>query len=182
VRISIEGRTTRIATALLTLLFATAACSKNEDQGAAFHPLDVGAAVPAYTAHTLNGDMMHIGGEEPPTVVNVWATWCTSCQEEMAALDSLRQEFAPRGVRVIAVSVDNGDDARVKRFADDNHLGMVVAHDPQSAINQSWQVMGVPTTFVVGRDGKLVWRHTGNITDVLGDARSAINKAIGAGS
>lgn len=169
------------ASVLLALLVTATACSNKEDQAAPFRPLEVGAAVPAYTARTLDGDMMHIGGAKPPTVVNVWATWCTSCQEEMAALDSLRQEFAPKGVRVIAVSVDNGDDTRVKRFAEANHLGMTVAHDPRSEINQSWQVVGVPTTFVVGRDGKLVWRHTGNITGVLNDARSAIEKAIGAG-
>jgi peroxiredoxin len=95
----------------------------------------------------------------------------------MAALDSLRRQYAARGVRVIAVSVDNGGAERVRRFAATNHLGMTVALDPDAAINQSYQVVGVPTTFVVGRDGKLVWRHTGNIGDVLSEAQQAIQKA-----
>jgi peroxiredoxin len=180
-RTTTERKLVRAFAGIAALLFAATGCAKKQEQVAAFHPLDVGAPVPAYTAHTITGDTVHVGGAEVPTVLNVWATWCTSCEEEMAALDSLRREYGPRGVRVIAVSIDNGNDTRVKRFADANHLGMTIAHDPAADIEQSWAVVGVPTTFVVGRDGKLVWRHTGNITDVLGDAQSAINKAMGAG-
>lgn len=148
------------------------------DTAGAFHPLTVGAAVPAYAAPTLAGDSVHVGGAEPPTVLNVWATWCTSCQEEMEALDSLNREFGPRGVRVVAVSVDQGDIEKVRRYAESNHLEMTVAHDPASTINRSFAVVGVPTTFVIAPNGTLVWRHTGNITDVLGEARAAIDTAI----
>ena len=161
--------------------FATiAGCSKKPaaESSAAFKPLDVGAAVPLYAARTLAGDTVHIGGSEAPTVLNVWATWCTSCQEEMAALDSLRTQYQAQGLRVVAVSVDNGDIEKVRRFAQSNHLGMTVAHDPMSAINQSYEVVGVPTTFIVGRDGKLLWRHTGNVTEVMADARATIEKAL----
>lgn len=168
------------------LLLATAvaaACAKSdgarpEAANAAFKPLDIGAQVPAYAAATLTGDTVRVGGAESPTVLNVWATWCTSCQEEMAALDSLKREYSSRGLRVIAVSVDNGDISRVRRFAATNKLEMIVAHDPASAINQSFEVVGVPTTFVIGKDGRLLWRHTGNITEVMPDARASIAKAV----
>jgi peroxiredoxin len=146
----------------------------------AFRPLDVGAPVPAYAALTLEGDTVRVGGASagPPTVLNVWATWCTSCREEMSALDSLRREFKERGLRVVAVSVDGGNVERVRRFAASNHLGMVVAHDPEGSIERSFQVVGVPTTFVIDRAGKLVWRHTGNITDVLREAEAAAAGAV----
>jgi peroxiredoxin len=163
------------------VLFAAgllAACSKKAPEAAAFKPLDVGADVPRYAAVTLAGDTVHVGGNEPPTVLNVWATWCTSCQEEMEALDSLRTQYQSKGLRVVAVSVDNGDIEKVRRFAQSNHLGMTVAHDPMSTINQTYEVVGVPTTFIVGRDGKLLWRHTGNVTEVMADARATIEKAL----
>lgn len=150
----------------------------NAAANAAFKPLDVGTDVPKYAAVTLAGDSVHLGGTESPTVLNVWATWCTSCQEEMAALDSLRTQYTAKGLRVVAVSVDNGDIEKVRRFAQTNHLGMTVAHDPMSAINSTYEVVGVPTTFIIGRDGKLVWRHTGNVTDVMTDARAAIEKSL----
>lgn len=148
------------------------------DTAAAFTPLGIGAAVPTYSAVTLTGDSVRVGGAEPATVLNVWATWCTSCQEEMAALDSLRARYAARGLRVVAVSVDNGDIEKVRRFAAVNKLGMTVAHDPMSTINSVYEVVGVPTTFVIDRRGNLAWRHTGNIGDVLPDARAAIEKAL----
>ena len=156
------------------------ACGKTgRESGAAFQPLSVGASVPAYAVATLTGDTVRVGGAEEPTVLNVWATWCVACQEEMAALDSLSREFKSRGVRVIGVSVDEGDTERVRRFAATNHLGFTVAHDPAAAIEQSYQLVGVPTTFVIGRDGKLLWKRTGNIVDVMGDVRGAIERSIG---
>jgi peroxiredoxin len=166
--------------AFVISVFSAMSCAKpaGGDAAEAFHPLSVGAEVPAYAAPTLAGDTVHVGGAEPATVLNVWATWCTSCQEEMGALDSLKREFEARGVRVVAVSVDQGDIERVRRFAAANHLTMTVAHDPASTINQSYAVVGVPTTFVIGRGGNLIWRHTGNITDVLDEARVAIDSAI----
>jgi peroxiredoxin len=168
-----------ISTAVVAAAFALTGCSQQKaPEGAAFKPLDVGAAVPQYAALTLAGDTVHVGGTEAPTVLNVWATWCTSCQEEMAALDSLRTQYAAKGLRVVAVSVDNGDIEKVRRFAASNHLGMTVAHDPMSTINQTYEVVGVPTTFIVGKDGTLLWRHTGNVTEVMSDARATIEKAL----
>jgi cytochrome c biogenesis protein CcmG, thiol:disulfide interchange protein DsbE len=155
------------------------ACGKSgAGDAAAFKPLDVGSSVPSYAAPTLAGDTVRIGGAESPTVLNVWATWCVSCQEEMEALDSLKREYSAKGLRVVAVSVDNGDISRVRKFAETNKLEMIVAHDPASGINQSFEVVGVPTTFIIGRDGKLLWRHTGNITEVMNEARASIAKAV----
>lgn len=165
--------------AALTVFVATAACGKTGSEGgAAFQPLSVGASVPGYAVATLAGDTVRVGGTEQPTVLNVWATWCVACQEEMAALDSLSREFKSRGVRVIGVSVDDGETERVRRFAATNHLGFTIAHDPAASIEQSYQVVGVPTTFVIGRDGKLLWKRTGNIVDVMSDVRQAVERSI----
>jgi len=168
----------RRALAVACLAIAAAACSKPAGDAGAFRPLDVGAAVPLYAARTLPGDTVRIGGAGSPTVVNVWATWCTSCREEMAALDSLEREFSARGVNVVGVSVDEGDIEKVRRFAESNHLGFTVAHDPAGDIQRSYQVVGVPTTFVVGKDGTLLWRHTGNIDGIMPEVRAAVEKAL----
>lgn len=170
-------RTLRSARTLLVAALVVA-CAKSGREGAAFQPLAIGAQVPAYAGATLTGDTVRVGGEEQPTVLNVWATWCVACQEEMAALDSLSREFKSRGVRVIGVSVDEGETERVRRFATTNHLGLTIAHDPAAAIEQSYQVVGVPTTFVIGRDGKLLWKRTGNIVDVLGQVREAVERSL----
>lgn len=171
------ARAARVA-AVLAAAFALG-CGKPGSEGVAFQPLAIGAPVPAYAVATLSGDTVRVGGNEEPTVLNVWATWCVACQEEMAALDSLSREFKSRGIRVIGVSVDEGDTERVRRFAATNHLGFTIAHDPAAAIEQSYQLVGVPTTFVIGRDGKLLWKRTGNIVNVMGDVRGAMERALG---
>jgi peroxiredoxin len=79
---------------------------------------------------------------------------------------------------VIGVSVDEGDGDRVKRYAESNHLDFTVAHDPAGDIQHEYALVGVPTTFVIGRDGRLVWSHTGDIGDTFDDARAAVRRAL----
>jgi peroxiredoxin len=160
------------------IAIGSAACKKSQSGGAAFHPLEVGAVVPSYVVQSLAGDTVRVGAAQQPTVLNVWATWCTSCREEMQALDSLDREFRSRGVRVVGVSVDEGSTNLVRRFAESNHLGFTIAHDSLGSIQQSYQLVGVPTTFVIARDGRLLWRHTGNITDTFAETRAAVERAV----
>jgi cytochrome c biogenesis protein CcmG/thiol:disulfide interchange protein DsbE len=155
------------------------ACNRSDDRMAvAFKPLDVGVAVPAYAVVGLDGDTIAIGGRGPVTVLNVWATWCESCREEMEGLDSLRREYTPRGARVVAISVDQGATEKVRRFAESNDLTITVAHDQAATINAMYNVVGVPTTFIIGPDGLLVWRHTGNVVSVMAEARAAMEQAL----
>lgn len=168
----------------LAAVVAASACtsgSKSAD-AEAFRPLEVGADMPAYAAITLAGDTMNIGGAGAPTVVNVWATWCTSCREEMAALDSLETEFKARGVRVIGVSVDQGRVEKIRQYVESNRLGFAISHDPAGDIQRLYQVVGVPATFVIGKNGQLLWKHTGNITELLGEVRATVEKAIAQGT
>jgi cytochrome c-type biogenesis protein len=159
---------------------ARPAASVGADSSAgAFRPLATGEAVPIYAASTLGGDTVRLGGAQAVTVLNVWATWCTSCREEMSDLEAIRKEFAPRGVRVIGVSVDGGDGTRVRRFAEGEKLAFTVAHDPEQRIQQLYQVVGVPETFVIGKDGKLLWRHVGNLRPVVDSVRAVLSAATG---
>lgn len=142
-----------------------------------FRPLAVGDAVPAYVVSTVAGDTIRIGPGQPVTLVNVWATWCASCLEEMADLEALRREFGPTGVRIVAVSVDGGDGTRVRRFARAHHLAFIVAHDAGARIKDLYQTVGVPETYLVSRDGRLLWHHVGNLHAALDELRTAIGHA-----
>ncbi|HEX3927720.1 MAG TPA: TlpA disulfide reductase family protein [Gemmatimonadales bacterium] len=149
--------------------------------GAAFHPAQVGDVLAPYAMPSLSGDTVRIAPHQALTLVNVWATWCTSCREEMADLDTLQHDYAPRGLRVVAVSVDQGDNARVQRFVEDQHLAFTVVHDPAGVIQEQYNVVGLPTSYLVDSTGKVLWEHTGNIADVLGELRGAVTGALGPG-
>ena len=139
----------------------------------------VGAPVPRYTVATLAGDSVTVGvAGAPLTLMNVWATWCTSCREEMADLDTLHQRYAGRGLRVVAVSIDAGPTARVQRFAAGQRLSMAVAHDAEARIQSAFHVTGVPSTYLVDRDGRLRWMQVGGIHGSAQAARAAVEQTL----
>lgn len=92
-----------------------------------------------------------------PILLNIWATWCDPCREEMPSLETLHQDYRPRGLRVVAVSIDNaGDEPLIREFVKENNLTFDVLHDATSGIVRQYAVRGVPQTFLVSRAGHVV--------------------------
>ncbi|MEO5798670.1 MAG: TlpA disulfide reductase family protein [Gemmatimonadales bacterium] len=121
--------------------------------------IGVGQVAPGFTAKNLASgkpvsfDSSYRG---KVTLVNVWATWCEPCKEEIPAMDSLYQTMGPKGFKIAAVSIDRGGEAVVKQFAKDYHISFDVLHDPSGDIERIYQTTGVPESFLVGRDGRIV--------------------------
>jgi peroxiredoxin len=125
-------------------------------------PLGVGSEAPAYTAHTISGDTVRLNDLRGRVVVlNVWATWCGPCVREMPALQRLHEQLGDRGLSVIAVSVDSeglglgGGDADVQSFISEYGLTFTVLRDASGRIEDTFGVAGLPTTFVIDRDGRI---------------------------
>lgn len=148
----------------------------------AFRTLAPGDTVPAYAVETLVGDTMRFGTGQPVTLLNIWATWCTSCREEMSDLIALHDEFGSHGLRVVAVSVDQGGRDHVARFAWSQKLNFPVGLDPSGEIQQQYAVVSVPTTFLIAADGRLIWKRSGNLHPVVADARARVTSALDAGA
>ena len=87
-------------------------------------------------------------------LLNIWATWCAPCRAEMPSIEKLHREFGPRGLMIVAVSVDDpGQQAAVRDFARELGLTFEILHDPTHDIQRAYQTTGVPETFVLGKDG-----------------------------
>jgi peroxiredoxin len=113
------------------------------DTSFASRPVAPGA--PAHTLATYKGQVV---------LLNIWATWCDPCRAEMPAIEQLHREFGPRGLRVVAVSVDKaGDEKLIDKFVRDYHLSFEILHDAPGKIQRQYQTTGVPETFVLGKDG-----------------------------
>jgi cytochrome c biogenesis protein CcmG, thiol:disulfide interchange protein DsbE len=124
----------------------------------------VGDPVPDYAAATMAGEPFHLG-DGTPTLVNVWATWCAPCRKEMPELETLHRRYAARGLRIVGVSVDvRGAEERVRQFVEEVGVTFPIVHDPAERIGSVVLVMGMPTTFLVGRDGRVAWFHLGALT------------------
>jgi cytochrome c biogenesis protein CcmG, thiol:disulfide interchange protein DsbE len=88
-------------------------------------------------------------------LVNFWASWCVECRPEMPVLDQLHRELSPRGLIVLGVNARE-DAGAVRRYARALHLTFPLVMDRNGRINTLYGVIGLPTTFVVGRDGRAV--------------------------
>jgi peroxiredoxin len=88
-------------------------------------------------------------------LVNVWATWCPPCREEIPSMQALYRDFAPRGFKIVAVSIDEGanDAPKVLSFMRGFGVTFDVLHDPAGTIQKTYQTTGVPENFVIGADG-----------------------------
>src|SRR5215470_11821495 len=122
-------------------------------------PLDLrgypsGTMPPAFSGPTLEARRVSLGDLRGKVLlVNFWASWCLECRPEMPMLERLHRELGPRGLAVVGVNAREDRDA-VRRYARD--LDLTFALDLDGKINAAYGVVAVPTTFVVGRDGRAV--------------------------
>jgi thiol-disulfide isomerase/thioredoxin len=95
-------------------------------------------------------------------VVNLWATWCSPCVREMPSLNRLQASVADAGIRVIAVSSDREGLAKVGPFLAEHKLDRLEPYlDANGAFTRSFGGRGLPQTFLINADGKIVASYTG---------------------
>lgn len=113
------------------------------------------------------------------TLVNVWATWCGPCKAEFPELQSLHTTYAPRGLRVLAISIDTDDDAAVAASAKQMGATFMIGRDPADQVRGQISAVGIPESWLVSADGRLLWRHSGAIPAGDVTVRVAIDAALG---
>ncbi len=122
-------------------------------------PVEVGSVAPDFTATDLASNEPVSFTEAyagQVTLVNIWATWCEPCKEEIPALQELYERMGPRGLRIAAVSIDQAGPEVVREFMAGFGVTFDVLHDPVGAIQQTYRTTGVPESFLVARDGRIM--------------------------
>lgn len=115
-----------------------------------------GTKPPEFSGRTLEGQTASLSGLRGRVVIlNFWATWCLECRPEMPVLEQLHREFASRGLAIVGINAREDREA-VRRYAKELGLTFPLVLDPSGKINALYGVIGLPTTFVVGRDGRAV--------------------------
>lgn len=89
------------------------------------------------------------------TFLVFWATWCGACKGEMPILETLHVGFAPKGLKVLAVSIDEGPIDIVTKYAKDNDLTYQILLDPQSVAASKYQAQSIPTTYLISPNLRL---------------------------
>lgn len=141
---------------------------------------NVGEKVPAYGAVSLAGDSVSLQTLHGDVVLlNVWATWCEPCRQEIPALEKIHRAYAARGLRVVGVSVDAaGDEKEVKDFSQKFGMTYAIWLDPDQRVNDTFRLVGVPSTFLVSRDGTVLWKHLGPVNPADPQLMTALQTAL----
>ncbi|MBI1907273.1 MAG: TlpA family protein disulfide reductase [Rhodocyclales bacterium] len=94
-------------------------------------------------------------------LLNLWATWCVPCRQEMPSLDRLQATLGGPGFEVLALSIDNSAQA-VRDFYREYGIGRLAIYiDPSTRVTDTLDAVGIPTTVLVDRDGRERWRRVG---------------------
>ena len=150
-----------LAVGLLLGSFCSPARAESPAVTSLLKPMDLrgypsGTTPPLFNGHTLEARRVSIADLRGKVLlVNFWASWCRECRPEMPALERLHRELAPRGLAVVGINAREDREA-VRRYAKDLDLTFTLVLDPDGTINAAYGVVGLPTTFVIGRDGRAV--------------------------
>ena len=136
-----------------------------------FLPVEVGTAAPNVRATDMQGKPVALSELRGQVVLlNVWATWCPPCREEMPSMQRLHQELGDEGLRIVAVSIDAAPgttdrDGRaggdVAAFAEENGITFTIWQQPSGEVGRAYRTTGVPESFLIGKDGRIVKKVIG---------------------
>jgi peroxiredoxin len=144
--------------------------------------VEVGERAPAFSAPDLSGRQVSLDDYRGQVVlVNIWATWCGPCRVEMPSIQALYDRYRDSGFTVLAVSIDQGRGykERVKEFVDELSLTFPILLDPESRVTRIFRTIGVPETFVIDREGRIVKRVIGAADWDSPSNRALIEKLLG---
>lgn len=128
----------------------------------------------------LAGNTVSLSSQRGKVVfLNVWATWCGPCREEMPAMEVLFNEFKSRKDFVmLAVSEDQRGHEVVGPYVAKNGYHFPILLDPENRIGQSYDVTGVPETFIIDRKGRIVAHHMGAFDWSRDDVRKLVEQML----
>jgi cytochrome c biogenesis protein CcmG/thiol:disulfide interchange protein DsbE len=164
-----------VATLLLGFMVVAAWVARDR-----FRPVIAGEVAPDFSVQDLNGNPVSLTDYEGKVVLlNIWATWCGPCKEEMPSMERLYRQMEGEDFEILAVSVDaalgetdqqgnaGASKERLAEFASEYDLTFPILHDPAGRIQTTYQTTGVPESFLLDRDGVIhrrlagatVWDH-----------------------
>jgi peroxiredoxin len=94
-------------------------------------------------------------------LLNFWATWCSPCREEMPAMQRLWEKYREQGFVILAVAADKGSQKQVVDFVEKQALSYPILFDPQGEVRKKYEVVGLPMSYLIGRDGRISGRTLG---------------------
>ena len=111
---------------------------------------------PDFTLETPTGKKLSLKDFKGKVVLlNFWATWCEPCKKELPSMQKIYEALNPGGIEVVAISIDRGKKKRVENYIKKYNLTFPVLLDPSQKVRKDYFILGLPTSYLIGTDGKL---------------------------
>lgn len=124
------------------------------------HPITAEPQANGFSLSTPDGAVISLDDYAGKFVLlNFWATWCAPCRREMPSLSNVHDQFAGKGLEVVGIHVGPSLDD-IRRFLDKVPVNFTILIDKDMSLT-SWGVLGLPTTFLINPDGRLIYKATG---------------------
>lgn len=141
--------------------------------------LETGDAAPTFTLPGTAGAINLADYKGKVVYLDFWASWCGPCKQSFPWMNVLQAKFGPQGLKIIAVNVD-ANTADGQRFLASVPAAFDIALDPKGILARQYAIKGMPSSLVIGRDGKIVGQHTGFNDASRVKVEASIQSAIGA--
>ncbi len=121
----------------------------------------IGKQAPDWTLNALDGKSVRFADFRGNVIlIDLWATWCPPCRQEIPGFIALQKQYAASGLVVIGISLDESA-TPVKEFVKKNAMNYPVVMGNRTTANLYGDIRGIPTTFLVDRSGKIVNQYVG---------------------
>ncbi len=151
-----------------------------------------GVPAPEFALQTLAGQTLRLSDLRGKAVLlNFWATWCPPCKEEIPWFVELQKQYGPQGLQIVGVAMDDAGHDVIAKFAATMKIDYPVMLGTDQVADEYGGVESLPTTFYIGRDGKIVSRVFGltshkdiedNIRAALAQGQPTVAESAPAGS
>lgn len=139
----------------------------------------IGQQMPSFTVTDLDGTRINIASLKGKVVlVNFWATWCTPCLAELPRLEKqIWKKFKSDDFVMLAIAREQSDD-EVAAFKKERRLTFPMASDPTREIFKLFGNGGIPRSYVVGRDGNILYQSDGYVPSEFGKMAKLIEREL----
>lgn len=116
---------------------------------------------PDFTLKTTSGENVRLSEFRGEVVmINFWASWCAPCRQEMPLLEELYTQYQPLGFTILGVNVEQ-DSSKALAMLEDIPVSFPIMLDSQSTVSKLYDVVAMPTSILVDRDGNMRYLHHG---------------------
>jgi len=151
-----------LAASIGVMAYASLVVSGNRSLASDANQLERPKPAPGWDLKDIDGQTVHSSDFAGKVVVlDFWATWCPPCRAEIPGFIELQRKYQAQGLAVIGVSVDQASAGTVKEFAEKLMINYPVVLGDTKTVDAYGGIAGLPTTFVIDRNGRMVKQHLG---------------------